>query len=128
MSTAAEQANEDVVNRFCRAWGSRDAELLTTFFTQPFEYMVWEGGPVIRTKEEFLGQMGPFLKNLKSVEWIVLRSHVMGPMVVNERIDHFYARDSRHDHHPHVVGMFIVRDGKIAIWRDYTMPGPARPK
>jgi limonene-1,2-epoxide hydrolase len=124
MSTSDEKANEEVVTRFCQAWSRQDAELLATFFAQPFEYMVWEGGPVITTTEEFVRQMGPFLRNLRSVDWVVLRSHAMGPMVVNERIDHFYAHDARHDHHPHVAGMFIVRGGKIAVWRDYTMPGP----
>ena len=121
MPTATEQANEDLVNRFCRDWSRQDAELLTTYFAQPFEYMVWEGGPVITTNEAFVQQMGSFLKKLKAVEWEMVRSHVMGPMVINERIDHFYAHDSKYDNHPRIAGMFIVRDGKIAVWRDYTM-------
>ena len=121
MPTATEQANEDLVNSFCRDWSRQDAGLLTTYFAQPFEYMVWEGGPVITTNEAFVQQMGSFLKKLKAVEWEMVRSHVMGPMVINERIDHFYAHDSKYDNHPRIAGMFIVRDGKIAIWRDYTM-------
>ncbi len=121
MHTEAEQANEDLVNQFCRDWSKRDAELLTTYFAEPFEYMVWEGGPVITTREAFIKQMGPFLTKLKAVDWVVVRSHAIGPMVINERIDHFYAQDSKYDNHPHIAGMFIVRDGKIAIWRDYNM-------
>ena len=121
MPTATEQANEELVNRFCRDWSRQDAELLTTYFAQPFEYMVWEGGPVITTNEAFVQQMGPFLKKLKAVEWEMVRSHVMGPLVINERVDHFYAHDRKYDNHPRIAGMFIVRDGKIAVWRDYTM-------
>ena len=121
MPTATEQANDELVNRFCRDWSRQDAELLTTYFAQPFEYMVWEGGPVITTNEAFVQQMGSFLKKLKAVEWEMVRSHVMGPMVINERIDHFYAHDSNYDNHPRIAGMFIVRDGKIVVWRDYTM-------
>lgn len=121
MTIEAEKANEDLVNRFCQDWSKRDAELLTTYFAQPFEYMVWEGGPVITTNEEFIKQMGPFLTKLKSVDWVIVRSSTMGPMVINERIDHFYAYDSKFDNHPHIAGMFIVRNGKIAIWRDYNM-------
>ena len=45
-------------------------------------------------------------KKLKTVEWVVLRSHVMGPMVINERIDHFYAHDSKYDNHPRIAGLF----------------------
>lgn len=126
MSTDNERANEDLVNRFCQDWAKQDAELLTSYFATPFEYMVWEGGPVITTKDDFIRQMGPFLKKLKSVEWVILRSHAMGPMVVNERIDHFYAHDSKFDNHPHIAGMFIVRNGKIAVWRDYNMPQQER--
>ena len=121
MPTATELANEEFVNRFCRDWSRQDAELLTTYFAQPFEYMVWEGGPVLTTNEAFVKQMGPFLKKLKAVEWEIVRSHVMGSMVINERVDHFYAHDSKYDNHPRIAGMFIVRDGKIAVWRDYTM-------
>lgn len=121
MPTEAEQANENLVNRFCRDWAKQDAALLTTYFAQPFEYMVWEGGPVITTNESFIKQMGPFLTKLKSVDWVVVRSYAVGSMVINERIDHFYAQDSKYDNHPHIAGMFIVRNGKIAVWRDYNM-------
>lgn len=121
MRTDIEQANEDLVNRFCRDWARRDAALLADYFAEPFEYMVWEGGPVITTREAFIAQMGPFLTRLKAVDWVVVRSEVIGPMVINERIDHFYATDSKYDNHPHIAGMFIVRGGKIAIWRDYTL-------
>jgi limonene-1,2-epoxide hydrolase len=121
MPTDVENANEALVNRFCRDWSRQDAEWLAGYFAEPFEYMMYEGGPVITTREAFVRQLGPFLKKLKSVDWVILRSHVMGPMVINERIDHFYAQDSQHDHHPHIAGLFIVRNGKIAIWRDYNM-------
>jgi limonene-1,2-epoxide hydrolase len=121
MHTEAEQANEDLVNRFCQDWAKRDAELLASYFAEPFEYMVWEGGPIITSCEAFVNQMGPFLSKLKAVDWVVVRSQALGPMVINERIDHFYAHDSKHDNHPHVAGMFIVRQGRIAIWRDYKM-------
>jgi limonene-1,2-epoxide hydrolase len=119
--TEQERANEELVNQFCRDWSLRDAAHLTTYFSTPFEYMVWEGGPVITTTEEFIRQMGPFLKNLKLVDWEMIRSTAMGPMVINERVDHFYAHDSKYDNHPRIAGMFIVRNGKIAVWRDYSV-------
>ncbi|MEO8223851.1 MAG: limonene-1,2-epoxide hydrolase family protein [Gammaproteobacteria bacterium] len=121
MSTDMEKDNEDLVNRFCSDWSKRDADLLAGYFAEPFEYMMWEGGPVITTREAFVKQLGPFLTKLKSVDWVVVRSHAMGPMVINERIDHFYAHDSKYDNHPRIAGLFIVRGGKIAIWRDYNM-------
>jgi len=121
MADAAEQANEALVNRFCSDWSRRDAQLLAGYFAEKFEYMMYEGGPVITSHEAFVKQMTPFLTKLKAVDWVVVRSHAMGPMVINERIDHFYAQDSKHDHHPRIAGLFIVRNGKIAIWRDYNL-------
>ena len=121
MATELEKSNEALVNQFCADWSKQDAELLTGYFAEPFEYMVWEGGPVITTNEEFIKQMGPFLKNLKSVNWEIKRSLAMGPMVINERIDYFNAEDPKYSNAPHIAGLFIVRDGKIAIWRDYNM-------
>ena len=41
MTTDAERANENLVNRFCQDWAKQDAELLTSYFAEPFEYMVW---------------------------------------------------------------------------------------
>ena len=119
MNDSAGTENEALVTRFCEDWAKQDAELLAGYLADKFEYMMYEGGPVITSKEAFIAQMGPFLKKLKSVHWEILRSTAMGPMVINERIDHFYAQDSKWDNHPRIVGMFIVRDGKIAIWRDY---------
>jgi limonene-1,2-epoxide hydrolase len=82
---------------------------------------MYEGGPVITSREEFVRQLGPFLRKLRAVDWEVLRSQVMGPMVINERVDHFYAHDSKYDHHPRIAGFFVVRNGRIVIWRDYNM-------
>lgn len=121
MTTETEHANEELVNRFCRDWSRRDAGLLATYFADPFEYMVYEGGPVITSRDEFIRQMGPFLARLKSVEWEVVRSEVLGPLVINERIDHFHTEDGKHDHHPRIAGFFVIRNGKISVWRDYNM-------
>jgi limonene-1,2-epoxide hydrolase len=119
MDTDIEKANEALVTRFCQDWAKQDAELLAGYFADSFEYMVYEGGPVITSKEAFIAQMGPFLKKLKKVDWEIIRSHAMGPMVINERIDHFYAQEGGRDNHPRIVGMFIVRNGRIVVWRDY---------
>jgi limonene-1,2-epoxide hydrolase len=121
VNSDTEKANEELVNRFCADWSRRDAELLAGYFAEPFEYMMYEGGPVITSREAFITQMRPFLQKLRAVDWVIERSHAMGPMVINERVDHFYAHDSKYDHHPRIAGMFIVRDGRIVVWRDYNM-------
>ena len=116
-----ERANEALVRRFCDDWSKRDAALLAGYFADRFEYMVYEGGPVITDRDDFIGRMGPFLTKLKAVEWEIVRSQALGPLVINERIDRFYAHDSKHDHHPRIAGFFVIRAGRIAVWRDYNL-------
>ena len=69
--------------------------------------------------------MGPFLTKLESVDWEILRSHVIGPLVLNERIDHFNAPEGSDtpSMHFHIVGHFVIEDGKIKIWKDWPIPG-----
>jgi limonene-1,2-epoxide hydrolase len=61
------------------------------------------------------------------VEWEVSRSHTIGSLVINERIDKFYGmpdgKGGIRDVIAGVAGFFHVTDGKIAMWRDYSIPG-----
>ena len=74
---------------------------------------------------QFQKQMGPFMKNLESINWEILRSHVIGPVVLNERIDYFNAPSEGKSPSMrfHIVGHFFIEDGKIKIWKDWPMPG-----
>ncbi len=47
----------------------------------------------------------------------MLDTWARGPMVINERIDSF----TRPDQSPayHLVGVFFIKEGKIAEWTDY---------
>lgn len=61
------------------------------------------------------------------VEWEVSRSYAIGSVVINERIDKFYSmpdgKGGTMDVIAAVAGFFYVKDGKIAMWRDYSIPG-----
>ena len=48
-----------------------------------------------------------------------------GDKVLTERIDRLYAADGREIMAPWVMGIFEVKDGKIAAWRDYFDTGAA---
>ncbi len=122
--TDSEQAREEFVNKFCTEWNSRDAEKLIPYLADDIEYHVFEGGPmVVNGIDQFREQMGAFMGAMKEVRWEILRSHAMGDLVFNERIDHFIMQDgSDFPRSPfHVVGMFVVREGKIQYWKDYNL-------
>ena len=59
----------------------------------------------------------PFLGNCSAVDWVVHRQIEQGELVMNERTDRFRLGE-RWAELP-VAGIFIVRNGKIELWRDY---------
>jgi limonene-1,2-epoxide hydrolase len=123
--TELEIANETLVNNFCRDWSLRDVDALAPYLADDLLYQITPGQPLITSLEQFKKQMGPFLTKLESVEWEILRSHVVGPLVLNERIDHFNAPSGGKSPsmHFHIVGHFVIEDGKIQVWKDWPMPG-----
>jgi limonene-1,2-epoxide hydrolase len=52
------------------------------------------------------------------VQFEVLETFARGPMVFNERIDHFKNLNIKSRHG---VGVFFLRDGKIVEWYDNTI-------
>jgi limonene-1,2-epoxide hydrolase len=120
-----ETANETVVNNFCRDWGLRDIDALMPYLAEDLIYQITPGQPLITSAEQFKKQMGPFLSKLEEVNWEILRSHAIGPLVLNERIDHFVAPEGGKapSMHFHIAGHFLVEDGIIKVWKDWPMPG-----
>jgi limonene-1,2-epoxide hydrolase len=118
--TAREQANLKVVNDFCAAWDTRDAEKLGAFWDDKITFRIIEGQPRVEGKAALIEGTKQFLASRKEAHFEVLRSAAMGNLVINERIDHFTRADGKDAFH--VTGMFYVRDGKIVEWQDYSMP------
>ncbi len=123
--TAIEIANETLVNNFCRDWALRDVDKLLPYLAEDLFYQMAPGRPMIESRAAFEKQIGPFLKNLESVEFEMLRSHVIGPIVLNERMDYFNAPEGGRTPTMrfHVVGDFFIEDGVIKVWKDWPMPG-----
>ncbi len=106
----------DVVNGMIRALEQRDVETALSFMAEDIEYDNVPMGKVfghdgVRTS------LTPFLAACSEVEWVIHHEAATDGVVMNERTDRF--------HFPHkwaevaVVGLFVVREGKIALWRDY---------
>ena len=80
-----------------------------------------DDAPFTEGKQAVIDGIGPFLSNLKSARFEMLRSVAMGNIVVNDRIDHFGKEDGSSNAY-HITGVFKVKNGKIVEWRDYMMP------
>jgi limonene-1,2-epoxide hydrolase len=65
--------------------------------------------------------LAPFLAGFDTVEWVVHHQVESGDVhdgvVMNERLDRF-GRDDQWLELP-VAGLFVVRGGRITLWRDY---------
>ena len=108
--------NEDLVMSFCAAWSRRDIDELLGFFTEDAVYHNMPLAPVqghdgIRAVMEF------FVPGSEEIEFEILGRASAGETVFTERVDHFVMGERKVD--LPVAGVFEVRGGKIAAWRDY---------
>jgi limonene-1,2-epoxide hydrolase len=126
-NTAHEKQITDVVTGFCQAWNGKDVEKLIPYVSADIEYHMFEGAPAIKGVDQFRERLGGFMSGMKEINWEIFRSHAIGDIVINERIDHFIQGPGakRPDNHFHIVGVFLVREGKIVYWKDYNMPAKA---
>ncbi len=123
MSSELEKENERLVTQFCLDWAKRDVDLLADYLAEDVVYQMFEGRPDILGREAFRKELGGFLKNLKEVEWEIVRSYTIGNLVINDRIDHFIGETEKQSMHFAIAGFFLVKDGKISVWKDYSLPG-----
>jgi len=126
-NAANEKQIIELVTNFCLAWSSKDVEKLIPFVSPEIEYHMFEGAPPIKGVDQFRQRLSGFMSAMKEIKWEIFRSHAVGDIVLNERIDHFIQApgSGKPDNHFHIAGVFLVRDAKITYWADYNMPAKA---
>ena len=112
----AERANVQVVNDFCASWPSHDLQKVMSFFADDGAYRMSERQEPSKGRAAVTEKINSFIGNV--VKFEVLETFARGPMVFNERIDHFQNLGLKSWHG---VGVFFLRDGKIVEWYDYTI-------
>ncbi len=115
-----EEANAKVVQDFCDAWATRDAEKIGSYLAEDVSFRMIEGRERKEGRESVMDGIKGFLDSLKSAEFEVFRSSVFGNTVINDRADRFETADKKMEFH--ISGFFFVVDGKIKEWQDYTWP------
>ena len=107
----------EVVTVFLQACGDRDLDAALALVTPDVEY---DNVPVgVVTGPEGIRSVlgGGVTAAAEQVEWVVLRQVSQGDVVMSERVDRFLLQGSWLE--IPVVGVFVLRDGLIALWRDY---------
>jgi limonene-1,2-epoxide hydrolase len=115
-TNSSEKANIAAVNAFCAAWPSHDVDKIMSHFADNCAYRVTETQEPVKGRAAVRDKIKSFVNNVQKFE--VLETFAKGPMVLNERIDHFSGGGLRSWHG---VGMFFLKDGKIVEWYDYTI-------
>ena len=115
----AEQAKVAIVNAFCAAWSTLDLAEVTALMSDDSVYRMTETTPAVTGHQALIDQMQPWVDTSSAIEFKILETFAKGPLVVNHRVDTF-SSDTR----PLTwegVGVFLVQDGKIKEWFDYSI-------
>jgi len=116
--TAAEKANLDLVTRFCASFATHDMAKITAFLSPDIVYRLTDTVPAVKGAEA-IARIRAYVERSTAIDFKILDSWVRGSVVVNERIDAFTRADGNVAYH--LTGVFLVRDGKIVEWADYSI-------
>jgi len=111
--------NETVINNFVKEFEvpAPDATKVGEYFTDDAIYHNIPMDP-INGKAAIVATVASWKAMMSCAGWEVLNQVANGDVVMNERIDRFVTAAGKPIALP-VVGVFELRDGKIAAWRDY---------
>lgn len=120
MPAAAEQTTEqaaiDVVNAFIAGWSTPGAG--ATRLAPNASVRLIEDQPAIVGPDAFKAAFQSFMTPGVSIEVDTRETTAYGGIVVNRRVDTVKTAGKPDQVYP-VVGVFVVRDGKIVEWVDY---------
>lgn len=108
--------NAAVIRDFMAAWSRLDAEELAGYFTEDGVYHNIPTGPVAG-REAVRQFIAGFSASWTETVWDIQTLVAEGDVVVCERTDR--TKTTQGDVDLPCVGIFEMRDGRIAVWRDY---------
>ena len=108
--------NEEIIRNFIAAWSRLNTEELVAYFCEDGIYHNMPADPVAG-HEALTGFIGAFLAGWDKTDWEIINLLVDGDVIVVERMDRTIAGGKSVD--LPCCGVFEMRNGKIAVWRDY---------
>ncbi|TMB24259.1 MAG: hypothetical protein E6J59_00580 [Deltaproteobacteria bacterium] len=106
---------ETIIREFCASWPERSVDRFLDFFTEDAVYHNMPLEPV--TGKNGIREVLNLFLPAQEIEAEVVHLAARGNLVFTERIDRFRFGDKRVA--LPCAGVFEIRDGKIAAWRDY---------
>lgn len=116
-----EAANLKAVDAFCAAFKKKDMETIASLLADDCTYRLLQNRPPVVGKAAVVETIKGFVT--RGIEFKVLKSVVLGPVVLNERDDIVAAAPGQPAMTIRVnTGMFYLQHGKIVEWTDYVLP------
>ena len=109
-------SNIKTIEEFCAAWSRLDPAELAGYFAEDGIYHNMPAGPV-KGRQQIEEFIRGFASSWTKTDWEILNIAETGDVVIAERVDRTQAGDKSVD--LPCTGVFEMRDGKIACWRDY---------
>jgi limonene-1,2-epoxide hydrolase len=106
----------EVIRAFVAAIERKDIDAALALVTDD---VVYDNVPVgaVTGPDGIRGALSRLLGTAERIEWVTRYQVGAGDVVMNERLDRFQL-GGRWVEMP-VAGLFVLRDGRIALWRDY---------
>ena len=119
--SAAEKDNIALVDRFCQAWEAMDLGQVCATMSAQCVYRQSQNTPPVTGYQAITEMMQSWIDSASAITYEVLETFARGPVVFNHRIDIYHSdNDARHLEWEG-VGLFLVADGLIQEWQDFTM-------
>jgi limonene-1,2-epoxide hydrolase len=109
-------ASERIVQDFCAAWARKNIDELLAFFTADAVYHNMPLEP-LQGIDAIRETINMFAAPAESITFEMRGIASAGGTVFTERVDHFKIMGKTIS--LPVAGVFEIRNGKIAAWRDY---------
>jgi limonene-1,2-epoxide hydrolase len=114
--TAREAATITVVKAFAAAWN--DPDKAAEYLSDKASVRMEEDKPALIGRKAFIDAVKPYIAQGEHFSVRHLEIFARGPVVVTHRID-TVSTPGKPDASYDIVGVFVVKDGKIIEWSDY---------
>lgn len=117
--TDEEKANIRLVDQFCTAWEAMDLQQVTATMTEECIYRQSQDTPPVTGHQAIYDMMQPWIDSSHAITYEILETFARGPVVINRRIDIYHSETNHLEWEG--VGLFLIEDGLIREWQDFTM-------
>jgi len=119
--TTQEKANIRLVDAFCKGWEAMSLDDVLATMRETAIYRQSQDTPPVTGHQAIHDLMQPWIDSSHKITYEVLETFACGPVVINHRIDIYHSDDDERHLEWEGVGLFLIEDGLIREWQDFTM-------